>query len=96
MRFLKDELNHIFSGKGAPYGKVALIVALVVTFLFPLIFSNNYIKDGKVVVIDLDNSSYSHEFIDMINASPYIKVQAVINDLPPKNSTAGSETFLLE
>ena len=79
MRFLKDELAHFFSGRGAPYGKIAMIVALVVTLVFPVVFSNNYIKDGKVAVIDLDNSNYSHEFIDTINASPYIKVQEVIN-----------------
>lgn len=79
MRFLKDELIHFLSTQRTPYSKVALIVVLVVTLVFPIVFSNNYIKDGKVVVIDLDNSNYSHEFIGTMNASPYIKVQEIIN-----------------
>lgn len=79
MRFLKDELAHFFSGQGMPYGKVSLMVAMVVTLVFTAVFSNSYIKDGKVVVIDLDNSNYSHEFIDTMNASPYIKVQEILN-----------------
>lgn len=79
MRFLKDELAYFFSGKGMPYEKVSIVVAMVVTLLFTAVFSNSYIKDGKVVVIDLDNSNYSHEFINTMNASPYIKVQEIIN-----------------
>lgn len=79
MRFLKDELAYFFSGKGMPYAKVSVVVALVITLVFTAVFSNSYIKDGKIVVIDLDNSNYSHEFIDTMNASPYIKVQEIIN-----------------
>lgn len=79
MHSLKDELTYFFSGRGMPYAKVSMIVALVVALLFPAVFSNNYIKDGKVAVIDLDNSKFSHEFIEEINASPYMKVKDVLN-----------------
>ncbi|MBP2650530.1 MAG: putative efflux protein [Firmicutes bacterium] len=79
MRFLKDELTYFFSGQGMPYHKVSLMIAIVVTLLFSVILSNNYIKDGKIAVIDLDNSKFSHEFIGKMNASPYIKVEAIIN-----------------
>jgi len=79
MRFLKDELAYFFSGKGMPYHKVSLMIAVVVTLLFSLILSNNYIKDGKIAVIDLDNSRFSHEFIEKMNASPYIKVETMLN-----------------
>lgn len=79
MHFLKDELGHVFSSHRTPYLKIALTVALVVTLVFPVVFSNSYVKDGKIIVIDLDNSSYSHEFIGILNASPYIKVQEIIN-----------------
>ncbi len=47
--------------------------------VFSAISSDNYIKDGKVAVIDLDNSKFSHEFIEEINTSPYIKVKDVLN-----------------
>lgn len=79
MNSLKDEIKFIFSGQGMPYEKVSLVVAIVISILFTAIFSNNYIKDGIISVIDLDNSKYSHELIDTFNASPYIKVNAVIN-----------------
>lgn len=79
MHSLKDEVRFLFSGKGMPYEKVSLMVAIVVSVMFTVIFANNYIKDGKVSVIDLDNSKYSRELIDAMNASPFIEVQAVLN-----------------
>lgn len=79
MHSLKDELTYFFSGKGMPYAKVSMMVAIIVALLFTVVFSNNYIKDGKVAVIDLDNSKYSHEFVEAMNASPYIKVADVLN-----------------
>lgn len=79
MHSLKDELAYFFSGKGMPYGKVSMMIAIVVVLLFTAVFSDNYIKDGKVVVIDLDNSKFSHEFIEEMNTSPYIKVKDVLN-----------------
>jgi ABC-2 type transport system permease protein len=79
MHSLKDELTFFFSGRGMPYGKVSMMIAILVVLLFTAVFSDNYIKDGKVAVIDLDNSKFSHEFIEEINTSPYIKVEAVLN-----------------
>lgn len=79
MHSLKDELAYFFSGKGMPYHKVSIMIALVVTLLFTAVFSNNYIKDGKVAVVDLDNSRYSREFIEEIDTSPYIEVKDVLN-----------------
>lgn len=79
MHSLKDELTYFFSGKGMPYAKVSLIIAIIMVVVFSAIGSDNYIKDGKVAVIDLDNSKFSHEFIEEINTSPYIKVKDVLN-----------------
>lgn len=79
MHSLKDELAYFFSGKGMPYAKVSLVIAIIMVVVFSAIGSDNYIKDGKVAVIDLDNSKFSHEFIEEINTSPYIKVKDVLN-----------------
>jgi len=79
MRFLKDELADCFSGNGMTYEKVSIMVAVIVTLLVTIVYSNNYIKDGRVVVIDLDNSRTSRDFITKIDTSPYIKVKAVLN-----------------
>ena len=79
MNSLKDEVAFFFSGRGMPYEKVSLMVAFVVTVLLGILLSNNYAKDARVAVIDLDNSKYSHEIIDQMNASPFIMVNAVLN-----------------
>lgn len=79
MNSLKDELKFLFSGQGMPYEKVSLMVAVVVTVLLTVLLGNNFIKDANVAVIDRDNSKYSHELIDKINSSPYMKVSSVIN-----------------
>ena len=79
MNSLKDEVKYLFSGQGMPYEKVAIMVAVVITVLLTVLLGNNFAKDAKVAVIDLDNSKYSHELIDKINASQYMKVTAVLN-----------------
>lgn len=79
MNSLRDELAFLFSGRGMPYQKVSIMVSLVIVVVFSIFFSNNKIQHAEVAVIDLDNSKYSHEFIEKMNNSPYIKVTAVIN-----------------
>lgn len=79
MNSLKDELAFFFSGRGMPYEKVSIVVALVVTLLLGGLLANNYSQDVHVAVIDLDNSKYSHEMIEKLDASPYIQVTTVLN-----------------
>lgn len=79
MNSLKDELKYLLSGQGMPYEKVSIMVAIIITVFLTVILGNNFIKDARVAVIDLDNSKYSHEFIDKINTSQYMKVTAVFN-----------------
>ena len=63
MNSLRDELHFLFSGHGMPYEKVAIMVAVVVTVLLTVLLGNNFARDARVAVIDLDNSRYSHEVI---------------------------------
>lgn len=79
MNSLKDELKYLFSGQGMPYEKVSLMVAVIITVFLTVIFGNNFIKDAHVAIVDLDNSKYSREFIDKINASEYMQVTSVLN-----------------
>ena len=76
---LRDEVNFLFSGMGMPYQKVALMVAVVCTVIFTITLGNNTVQEAPVAVVDLDNSKYSHEIIDKLNASQYMKVTAVLN-----------------
>lgn len=79
MHSLRDELSFFFSGKGMPYEKVSLMVAIAVTVVLSMLLANNYIQDANVAIIDLDNSKYSHEVIEKLNASQFIKITAVLN-----------------
>lgn len=79
MNSLKRELAFLFSGMGMPYEKVAMVVAVVCAVLFTVLLGNNYIQDAPVAVIDLDNSKYSHQVIDEMDASPYIRIDTVLH-----------------
>ncbi len=61
-----------------PYEKVSFMVAVVVSLLFSFVFSNNYIC-ADVSVIDLDNSKYSREVIQKLDASQYTHIKEVVN-----------------
>jgi|GEM_PF-85122 len=76
---LYDELKFLLSGKGMPYEKVCIMVAMIISVILSVILSGNFGKDAPVVIIDLDNSRYSRELITKIDASEYMKVTAVIN-----------------
>ena len=79
MDSIKDEIRFLLSGQGMPYQKVSLVVAVIISVFFTLAMYNNSIKDARIAVIDLDNSKYSRELAQKIDASPFMKVTAVIN-----------------
>lgn len=85
MNSLKHEMAFLFSGMGMPYEKVAMLVAVVCAVLFTVLLGNNFIEEAPVAVIDLDNSKYSHELIQEMDASPYIDINTVFhNAVNPK------------
>lgn len=62
-----------------PYEKVCIMVAMIITIFMSVLLNGNIAKDADVVVVDLDNSAYTHELINKIDASEYMKVTAVLN-----------------
>ena len=76
---LLDEVKFLFSGKGMPYEKVCIMVAMVISVVLSVMLSGNFSKDAPVAVIDLDNSRYSRELITKIDASEYMKVTSILN-----------------
>lgn len=76
---LKDETKFLFSGKGMPYEKVCLTVAMIISVVLSVLLAGNFSKDAPVIVIDLDNSRYSREFITQIDSSEYMSVKAILN-----------------
>lgn len=82
---LKDETKFLFSGKGMPYEKVCLTVAMIISLGLSVVLAGNFAKDAPVIVIDLDNSRYSRELITQIDSSEYMHVKAVLNvPAPPE------------
>lgn len=62
-----------------PYEKVSIMVAMVITMFLSILLNGNFAKEAKVVIIDLDNSAYTRELTNRIEASEYMKVTAVVN-----------------
>ena len=83
---MMDEFGFLFSRRGMPYDKVAMGIMLIFTLLMSAIFHFNYAEEAKVTIIDLDNSRYTHELIDKIDASPFMEVNAVLNTPVDPNS----------
>ena len=75
----RDEVKFLFSGKGMPYEKVCLTVAMIISLGLSVLLAGNFAKDAPVIIIDLDNSRYSRELITQIDASEYMQVREVIN-----------------
>ena len=75
----KDEVKFLFSGKGMPYEKVCLMVAMIISVFLSVLLAGNFSKDAPVIIIDLDNSKYSRELITQIDSSEYMRVKAILN-----------------
>ena len=76
---IADEVKYLFSGQGMPYEKVSILVAMVVTLVLGTMLGNNVARDARVAVIDLDNSAYTRELTNRIEASQYMEVTAVLS-----------------
>ena len=72
----KDELKNVFKDAGV------LIFFFVVPFAYPLLYSfiynNEVIREAKMVVVDQSDSYLSREFTRRVNATPDVKVVAVL------------------
>lgn len=76
MKSLRNEISLVVSGK---FIISALIMPLIFATVFGYIFSNSQINESKLAVIDEDNSLYSRELINKLDASQYIEVAAVFH-----------------
>lgn len=79
MNSLNDELRYFLRKDGLNYHTSVFISTLVIVVLFTFILPNNQILNGKIAIVDLDNSRYSHALIDKINASVFMDVAVVLN-----------------
>lgn len=80
MNSLRDEFLFMLSDQGNKYYVLAFAVVLAVLLIFSQIIPHNQIENGKIVVIDMDNSAFSKQLINKLNSSQYIKVESVFHD----------------
>ncbi|MGG1661170.1 ABC transporter permease [Brevibacillus sp. NRS-1366] len=91
MKSLRDEFSHLFKGK---FITLAILVPLIVAAVFGFIFSKNQITEGNLAVIDQDNSLYSRQLIDRLDASQYVNVAAVFLHAVKPDELLYNEKFM--
>lgn len=76
--FLKSmiwEFKFIFRDKAVFSSFIG--VAIVVSFIYGYVYSQEVLQDLPIVVVDQDNSSHSRQLIRMIDASEQVKVKSI-------------------
>ncbi|GAB1528689.1 MULTISPECIES: ABC transporter permease [Brevibacillus] len=82
MRAFLEEWNLMLSGK---FVRKAILTPLILSVFFGYVFSNNQIVKTPIAVIDEDNSLYSQQLINRVNASQYIDVKTILHqDVDPE------------
>ena len=74
---IREEIEAMTLGHFVPYHILSVLVSIVVTLFFSAVFVHNSIYDGKIAVIDLDQSRTSTALIEKLDTSRYIEVAAV-------------------
>ncbi|WP_223264011.1 ABC transporter permease [Paenibacillus sp. IHB B 3084] len=76
MKSLRDEWAYLVHSK---YPIIAIIFPLIAVLGYSLLLPSSQINEANVVVVDQDNTAYSREFIQKIDASPNMNVAEVVS-----------------
>ncbi|WP_431086719.1 ABC transporter permease [Paenibacillus sp. 8b26] len=76
MKSLRDEWTYLVHSK---YPIIAIIFPLIAVLGYSLLLPSSQINEANVVVVDQDNTAYSREFIQKIDASPNMNVAEVVS-----------------
>ncbi|NHN31705.1 ABC transporter permease [Paenibacillus agricola] len=90
MRSLANEWFEIVKGKTI---WTIFLVPLIVAVLFGYLFSNNQINETHLAIIDEDNSAYSRQLINNLDASQYIQVDQVFHSAMDPNMLFYNEKY---
>jgi ABC-2 type transport system permease protein len=91
MKSQLDEWKFVLRGK---FILMMLIVPLVVAALFGYLFQNSQINEAPIAVVDEDNSVYSRQFTDKINASQYMHVTDVFHYNIQPDTLMANEAYM--
>lgn len=73
------EWEAMMSGHFVPYHKLAILVAVITSFMFSIAISHDVVFEAPVAVIDLDQSRWSAQVLEKLNTSPLISVRRVVH-----------------
>lgn len=91
MNQLRDEWEHILRHK---FVWVILIAPLILSVVFGYVFKNNQINEAPIAVVDLDNSAFSLQLINKLNASQYIDVKDIYHEPKDANRLLYREQYV--
>ena len=75
-----EEVEIMRSGLSMPYHKLSLMVALVTGIIFSVLLQHQVVFDGRIALIDLDDSRYSRELAQKLDASAYLEVHEIYHN----------------
>ena len=91
MEQIRDEFRKVMQPKIVAQ---TLMAPILIALLFSWLFGSIVIYKSPITVIDLDNSMYSRQLIDKLDASPYVKVARVLNEpIEPSLLLMNDSTF---
>ncbi|GAA4875794.1 hypothetical protein GCM10023310_64330 [Paenibacillus vulneris] len=91
MRSQLDEWRIALTGKFVP---AILIAPLIVAALFGYMFQNSQINEAPIAVVDEDNSIYSRQFTEKVNASQYMQVTDVFHQAMQPDTLLANEKYM--
>lgn len=91
MRSQLDEWRYALTSKFIP---AILIAPLLVAALFGYMFQNSQINEAPIAVVDEDNSLYSRQFTDKMNASQYMHVTDVFYQAIQPDTLLANEKYM--
>ncbi|KFN08924.1 ABC transporter permease [Paenibacillus macerans] len=78
MKAFIEEWKLLMSGKSVI---VFIVMPLIMAAVFGYAFKNSQINEAPLAVVDLDHSKYSRELIGKLDASQYISVEGVYDNV---------------
>ncbi|PLT33041.1 ABC transporter permease [Bacillus sp. V5-8f] len=71
-----------------------LTVPLIISVVFGYVFKNGQINEAPIAIVDMDNSAYSLQLINKLNASQYIDVSGIYHNSIDPNKLLYNEKYV--
>ena len=90
---IREEIEAMTSGHFVPYHILSVLVSIIAAIFFSAVFVHNTIYDGKIAVIDLDQSQTSTALIEKLDTS-HIEIPSVTHNAVDPTSILMGDRYL--